>query len=113
MIGLNATARYLMKEKMMDVDQARVDAGEQPDQHKRAAEGGLKMEGMIPVGVMAMRNPINGDFMESVTLYVEAKDQKKVEAPVFDDDAIRMLADKWKEYVQLSNRAKKGKKGGA
>ena len=65
------------------------------------------MGGFIEVGVTAMRDPITGDFLESVPLYVRAEDQKKVEAPVFDDAAIQMLADKWKQYVQASRREKK------
>ena len=65
------------------------------------------MSEYIPVGVMAMRDPITGDFLPSVPLYVRAEDQEKVEAPVFDDAAIRMLADKWKQYVQASRREKK------
>lgn len=65
------------------------------------------MSEYIHVGVMAMRDPITGDFLPSVPLYVRAEDQEKVEAPVFDDAAIRMLADKWKQYVQASRREKK------
>lgn len=65
------------------------------------------MGGFIEVGVTAMRDPITGDFLESVPLYIRAEDQKKVEATVFDDAAIRMLADKWKQYVQASRREKK------
>ena len=65
------------------------------------------MSEYIQVGVTAMRDPITGDFLPSVPLYVRAEDQEKVEAPVFDDAAIRMLADKWKQYVQASRREKK------
>ncbi len=65
------------------------------------------MSEYIQVAVTAMRDPITGDFLESVPLYIRAEDQKKVEAPVFDDAAIRMLADKWKQYVQASRREKK------
>ena len=65
------------------------------------------MSEYIQVGATAMRDPITGDFLPSVPLYVRADDQKTVDAPVFDDAAIRMLADKWKQYVQASRREKK------
>ena len=66
------------------------------------------MSEYIPVGMMAMRDPITGDFLpSSVQLYIRAEDQEKVEPPIIDDAAFRMLADKWKQYVQASRREKK------
>ena len=65
------------------------------------------MSEYIQVGVTAMRDPITGDFLPSVPLYIRAEDQENVEPPIIDDAAFRMLADKWKQYVQASRREKK------
>ena len=45
------------------------------------------MSEYIQVGVTAMRDPITGDFLPSVPLYIRAEDQEKVEPPIIDDAA--------------------------
>lgn len=65
------------------------------------------MSEYVQVGVTALRDPVTGDFMPSVPLYVRAEDQEKVEAPVFDDSLMRKMADKYKQYLDGCRRARK------
>ena len=67
------------------------------------------MSKYIQVGSAAMRDPISGEFLESVPLYIRAEDQKKVEAPLFDGEIMRNLAEKFKAYKMADREAKKNK----
>jgi len=65
------------------------------------------MSEYVQVGVTALRDPVTGDFMPSVPLYVRAEDQEKVEVPIFDDSLMRKMADKYKQYLEGCRRARK------
>lgn len=65
------------------------------------------MSEYVQVGVTALRDPVTGDFMPSVPLYVRAEDQEKVEVPIFDDSMMRKMADKYKQYLEGCRRARK------
>lgn len=57
---------------------------------------------MIQVGVTALRDPVTGDFLEPVNLYIRAEDQDKASAPppgTFCDLA-RYLAGKMRDYME-------------
>ena len=65
------------------------------------------MSEFVQVGVTALRDPVTGDFLPSVPLYVRAEDQEKVEVPIFDDSLMRKMADKYKQYLEGCRRARK------
>lgn len=65
------------------------------------------MSEYVQVGVTALRDPVTGDFLPSVPLYVRAEDQEKVEVPIFDDSLMRKMADKYKQYLEGCRRARK------
>ena len=65
------------------------------------------MSEFVQVGTTAMRDPVTGDFLPAVPLYVRAEDQRKCEPPVFDGAMIRTLADKFRQYKQEERKAKK------
>ena len=65
------------------------------------------MSEFIQVGVTAMRDPVTGEFLPSVPLYVQAEDAPRIETPVFDDAALRSLRDKYKQYMESCRRTKK------
>lgn len=56
----------------------------------------------IQVGVTALRDPITGDFLPSVPLYVKAEDGREVEVAekAFIGDIAGVFAKKMKEYVE-------------
>ena len=67
------------------------------------------MSEYIQVGTAAMRDPLTGDFMQSVPLYIRKEDQGKVEMPVFDDSLFREMANKFRQYKKECRKEEKKK----
>ena len=57
------------------------------------------MAEFVQVGVTAMRDPMTGDFLPAVPLYVESADLEKGPVPKLDlSDIGRILAGKMRDY---------------
>ena len=65
------------------------------------------MSEFIQVGTAAMRDPLTGDFLPSVPLYIRAEDQAKVETPVFDAEIMKTLAEKYRAYRKEARKQKR------
>lgn len=63
----------------------------------------------IQIGVTAMRDPVTGDFLPAVPIYIRAEDQGTV-AETLDGDLKALLAGKMARYRQEKARAEKTKK---
>ena len=70
------------------------------------------MSEFIQVGSTAMRDPVTGEFLPSVPLYIRAEDQGKVATPVFDGELMRTLAEKFRAYRKEERQQKKAKAAG-
>ena len=60
----------------------------------------------IQIGVTALRDPITGDFMPAVPIYVRAEDQASV-AETMNEDLKALFAGKMKQYRTEAAKAKK------
>ena len=63
----------------------------------------------IQIGVTSMRDPVTGDFLPAVPIYIRAEDQGTV-AETLDGDLKALLAGKMERYRQEKARAEKTKK---
>lgn len=64
------------------------------------------MNEFIQVGQTALRDPVTGDFLPAVPLYVRAEDREKV-AETFDGDLKALLAGKMEQYRREKAKAEK------
>lgn len=57
--------------------------------------------GFIQIGVTALRDPVTGDFLPAVPLYIRAEDRQKacLPTPCTENDLARCLAQKMKAYI--------------
>lgn len=62
-------------------------------------------EKYIQVGVTALRDPMTGDFLPSVPMYIEATDEAVVAENGLLDNIGGVLAQKFKEYMDGCKRA--------
>jgi len=69
-------------------------------------------DGYIQVGTTAMRDPVTGEFLPSVPLFIREEDRKACEPPVLiDGDALqRELAKKFAQYKR-EEKKRKSRKG--
>lgn len=63
------------------------------------------MSEFIQVGITAARDPVTGEFLPAVPLYVRAEDRTSIPEP-FDGDLRALFAEKMKEYRKAAARAK-------
>lgn len=58
-------------------------------------------ERFIQIGVTALRDPVTGDFLPAVPLYIREEDQGKTTAAFPQDETAlaKALGDKMKEYL--------------
>ena len=63
----------------------------------------------IQIGVTSMRDPVTGDFLPAVPIYIRAEDQGTV-AETLDGDLKALLAGTMARYRQEKARAEKTKK---
>ena len=63
----------------------------------------------IQIGVTSMRDPVTGDFLPAVPIYIRAEDQGTV-AETLDGDLKALLAGKMARYRKEKARAEKTKK---
>lgn len=64
------------------------------------------MGGYIQVGETAMRDPVTGDFLPAVPLYVRKEDRGRV-AETFDGDLKALFAGKMEEYRREKAKAER------
>ena len=67
------------------------------------------MSEYIQVGVTAMRDPATGEFLPSVPLYIREEDREKVAVPVYDEEIIKTLAEKFRAYKKEERKQKKSR----
>jgi hypothetical protein len=67
--------------------------------------GGNGMEGFIQIGFTAARDPLTGDFLPAVPLYVESTDAAKKSAEGLIDDIKSLLIARFAEYVKATESA--------
>lgn len=66
------------------------------------------MDGFVEVGSTAMRDPVTGDFLPAVPLYIRAEDREKCRTPVIDGgELMKALAGKIGAYKKAKKKAKK------
>ena len=63
------------------------------------------MSGFIQIGVTALRDPVTGEFLPEVPLYVEAEHRERV-AETMDEDLRKLFAGKMAQYRKETARAK-------
>ena len=65
------------------------------------------MDSYIQVGTMALRDPVTGDFLPSVPLYIQRTPEADAAEDSMLEDAARSLAACFKKYVDGQKAAKK------
>lgn len=70
------------------------------------------MSGYIQIGVTALRDPVTGEALEAVPLYIREEDREKAAAPSAGlmKDMAATLGDMFGEYVKGNRKIKGGKK---
>ena len=67
------------------------------------------MSEYIQIGSTALRDPVTGDFLPAVPLYIRAEDREACEAAVIEGDTLqKSLADKYAAYRKTERKARKG-----
>ena len=65
------------------------------------------MSEYIQIGSTALRDPVTGDFLPAVPLYIRAEDREACEAAVIDGDGLQKeLAKKFAAYKRAEKEAK-------
>lgn len=59
----------------------------------------MAKEEYIQVGVTALRDPVTGDFLPSVPLYIKATDEAERSAQGLVEDLGRLFAARFKQYL--------------
>ena len=63
------------------------------------------MSEYIQIGSTALRDPVTGDFLPAVPLYIRAEDREACEAAVIDGDALQKeLAKKFAAYKEAERK---------
>lgn len=65
------------------------------------------MSEFIQIGSTALRDPVTGDFLPAVPLYIRAEDREACEAAVIDGNVLQKeLAKKFAAYKRAEKEAK-------